>query len=116
MKNFATDVILDTLWRWITTFKGRELVKDTSKIYNIKFDGYINSTLTDPLSFSVFEMSDKGELLIDNVTKLMESEATFFLFVNTKAGWITAVKNTPENVKKLIKREPLQNFKVKIIE
>ena len=107
--------IVDHLWKWVTTYKDRELVKDTSKIYSTKFDGFINSTFSDPLSFSVFEISDKGELIIDDVTKLVESQAAFFLFVNTKTGWIVAVKNRPENVKKLIQKEAIQSLKIRII-
>jgi hypothetical protein len=107
--------IIDHLWSWITTHKDRELIKDTSKVYNLKFDGYVNSTISDPLSFSVFEISDKGELIIDDMAKLVESQAAFFLFVNTKTGWVVAVKNKPENVKKLAKGEEIQNLKVRII-
>ena len=108
MHNHKVDNIINHLWNWVTTVKDRELIKDTTRICTTKFDGYINSTISDPLSFTVFELSDKGELLIDNVTRLVESEAAFFLFVNTKAGWIVAVKNNPENLKRLVKGEPVQ--------
>ena len=67
------------------------------------------------LSFTVFELSDKGELLIDNPQKLVDSEAAFFLFVNPRQGWTFAVKNTLENQKKLIRQEQIQNYKIKII-
>ncbi|OGI04000.1 MAG: hypothetical protein A2287_02890 [Candidatus Melainabacteria bacterium RIFOXYA12_FULL_32_12] len=107
--------IIDHLWKWITTYKDRELIRDTSNLYSTKFDGFINSTLSDPLSFSVFELSDKGELIIDDMAKLVESQAAFFLFVNTKTGWIVAVKNRPENVKKLARKEAIQSLKVRII-
>ena len=115
MANPNTGNIIDHLWSWVTTYKGHEIVKDTSKIHNIKYDCYINSTVSDPLSFSLFELSDKGELLIDNVERLVESQAAFFLFVNTQSGWIVAVKNTLENVKKLTKGEAIQSMKVRMI-
>lgn len=114
MANPKVSNIIDHLWKWITTYKDRELVKDTSNL-STKFDGFINSTLSDPLSFSVFEISDKGELIIDDVTKLVESQAAFFLFVNTKTGWIVAIKNKPENVKKLVRKEAIQSLKVRIV-
>lgn len=115
MKNFKAVEIINHLWNWITTNKDRELVKDTTSVYSVKYDGYINSTIADPLSFSAFELSDKGDLIVDDVTRLMESEAAFFIFVNTKAGWIVAVKNNAENVKKLVKGEPVQRMKVRIV-
>jgi hypothetical protein len=115
MADINTSHIIDHLWKWFTTHKGRELIKDTSKVSNVKFDCYVNSTITDPLSFSLFELSDKGELMIDDIAKLVDSEAAFFLFVNTKSGWIVAVKNNPENVKKLAKGEAIQNMKIRII-
>lgn len=115
MKNLITEHIVDTLWNWCRTKKDRNLIKDTTKLYQTKFDCYIESSAVDPLSFTVFEMSDKGELLIEEATRIMESEAAFFLFVNTKAGWMTAIRNTPENQKKLIRQEPIQNIKVRLI-
>ena len=72
--------------------------------------------MTTPLSFTVFELSDKGELLIDNQQKLIESQAAFFLFVNTKTGWIFSIKNTLENQKKLLTGQAIQNFKIKIVQ
>ncbi|MDD3149698.1 MAG: hypothetical protein PHV68_02595 [Candidatus Gastranaerophilales bacterium] len=114
MKNFKKEEIINHLWNWFSTYKGKEDIKDTSNLRNTKFDCYIESKIPDPLSFSVFELSDKGEALIDNATEVMESEAAFFLFVNTKTGWMFAVKNTPENVKKMIKGEPIQQIKIKI--
>lgn len=107
--------IIDHLWNWVRTQKNRDVIKDTTKLFKTKFDCYIDSSVSDPLSFSVFELSDKGELLVTNATKLVESEAAFLLFVNTKSGWIVAVKNTQENVKKIIKGESLQSLKVRII-
>lgn len=115
MTDPRVDNIVDHLWSWITTYKGREAIKDTTKLYSTKFDCYVNSSASDPLSFTVFELSDKGELMLENITRLVESEAAFFLFVNTKSGWIFAVKNTPENVKRLAKGEPIQNLKVRIV-
>ena len=51
---------------------------------------------------------------IDNLQKLIESEAGFLLFVNPKTGWIFAIKNTIQNKKKLVQGEKIQNFKIKI--
>jgi len=109
------DHLITALYQWITTYKDNPIVKDTSKINNIKFDGYIASTISDPLSFTVFELSDKGELMIDDASKIVTSRAAFFLFVNPKTGWLFAIKNNLENQKKLMKKEPIQNFKIKIV-
>ena len=38
------------------------------------------------------------------------------LFVNTKTGWIFSIKNTLENQKKLLTNQPIQNFKIKIVQ
>ncbi len=108
------DNIITALYRWITTYKNKEILKDTTKLSNFKFDAYVDSSVIAPLSFTVFELSEKGELLIDDTARLIDSEAAFFLFVNPKTGWVFAVKNTLENQKKLIKQEPIQNFKIKI--
>lgn len=111
-----TDEIITKLYRWCTTFKDQSILRDTTKLRNTKFDAYIDSNLTTPLSFTVFELSDKGELLIDNQQKILESQAAFFLFVNTKTGWIFSIKNTLENQKKLLTNQPIQNFKIKIVQ
>jgi len=116
MSNLKTQMIIDSLWKWFSTKKDRPIVKDTSKISKVKFDCFFDSSVSDPLSFSLFSLSDKGELEIDNVQKLAESDAAYFLFVNPKTGWMVAVKNTQENLKKLIKKEPIQNLKIKIVE
>lgn len=108
------DNIITALYRWVTTFKNKEIVRDMTRLGNVKFDAYIESSVTDPLSFTVFELSEKGELIIDDTSRLLDSQAAFYLFVNTKTGWIFAVKNTLENQKKLIRKEPIQNFKIKI--
>ncbi len=110
------DNIITALYRWITTFKNKEILRDTTKLNNFKFDAYVDSSVTDPLSFTVFELSEKGELLIDDTSRLIDSQAAFYLFVNPKSGWVFAIKNTLENQKKLIKQEPIQNFKIKIIQ
>jgi len=115
MSNVTVDNIISHLWNWVRTHKDRDAIKDTTRISSVKYDGYVDSTCVDPLSFTVFELSDKGELVIDSATRLMESEAAFFLFINTRAGAIIAVKNTFENQKKLIKQESVQTMKVKII-
>lgn len=112
---FKLDEIITSLYRWVKTFKDKEILKDTTRIKNIKFDAYVESSISEPLSFTVFELSDKGELLIDDPARLVASEAAFFLFVNPKTGWIFAIKNNLENQKKLMKQEPIQNFKIKII-
>lgn len=108
--------LITALYQWVTTNKNKPVLKDTSKVYSIKYDAYLESTISDPLSFTVFELSDKGELMIDDTTRLIESQAAFFLFVNDKTGWIFAIKNTLENQKKLIQKQPIQNFKVKIVQ
>ena len=107
--------IITFLYRHITTFKGASIVKDTTRLSKIKYDAYIDSTISAPLSFTVFELSDKGELLIDNASRIIESEAAFFLFVNSCHGWTFAVKNTLENQKKLIKQEQIQTYKIKFL-
>lgn len=113
--NPQVDRIITALYNWVTTKKGEPLIKDTTQISNIGQDFYIDSNITNSLSCTVFEMSDKGELVIDKPQRIIESKAAFFLFVNIKTGWISAIKNTTENQKKLIRREPIQNLKVKII-
>ena len=114
--NNNLDNIITRLYRWCTTFKDQALLRDTSKLRNTMFDAYIDSNLTTPLSFTIFELSDKGELLIDKQQRVFESQAAFFLFVNPKTGWIFALKNTLENEKKLLTNQPIQNFKIKIVE
>ena len=108
------DNIITKLYRWCTTYKGEPLLKDMTRQKNTKFDAFIDSHVTSPLSFTLFELSDKGELQIDSRQRILESEAAFFLFVNPKTGWIFAVKNTLENQKKLLCGEAIQNFKIKI--
>lgn len=114
MSNPVVDSIIDKLFQWVTNYKGRDVIKDTTRI-NCKYDAFINSNATDPLSFTIFEMSDQGELLIDNVQRLVGSQAAYFLFVNTKTRWMAAVKNNDANQAKLVRKEPVENFKVKII-
>ena len=111
-----TDKIITKLYRWCTTYKDQAVLKDTTRLKNTKFDAFIDSNLTTPLSFTVFPLSDKGELIIDNRQKLLESQAAFFLFVNPKTGWIFAIENNLENQKKLLTNQPIQNFKIKIAE
>ena len=111
-----TDEIITKLYRWCTTYKDQAVLRDTTRLKNTKFDAFIDSNLTTPLSFTVFPLSDKGELIVDNRQKLLESQAAFFLFVNPKTGWIFAIKNSLENQKKLLTNKPIQNFKVKIVQ
>ena len=116
MKNkHRRNQIITALYNWVTTEKGTPVIRDTTELRNTKFDFYLDSVLTNPLSFTVFEMSDNGELIIDEPQRIIESKAAFFIFVNTKTGWISAIKNTTENQKKLIRQETIQNLKVKII-
>ncbi len=116
MKQYTNiEDIITFLYKHITTFKNSAVLKDTTRLSKIKFDAYIDSTISSPLSFTVFELSDKGELLIDNPARIIDSEAAFFLFVNSAHGWTFAVKNTLENQKKLIKQEPIQNYKIKFL-
>jgi hypothetical protein len=114
MRNPEISHVIDKLYQWVTSFKNNELVKDTTRI-SCKYDAWINSNMSDPLSFTIFEMSDKGELLIDNPSRLVDSQAAFFLFVNTESRWAVAIKNTTKNQAKLIRKEPIENFKVKIV-
>ncbi len=116
MSQNKVDEIITKIYHWCTTYKDQAVIRDTTKLKNTKFDAYIESNLTTPLSFSVFELSDKGELLIDNHQKIIESQAAFFLFVNTKTGWIFSIKNTLENQKKLLTGQAIQNFKIKIVQ
>ena len=108
--------IITFLYKHITTYKGSNILKDTTRLSKVKFDAFVDSTISSPLSFTVFELSDKGELLIDNAQRLLESEAAFFVFVNPTHGWMFAVKNTLEYQKKLIRQEQIQNYKIKILE
>lgn len=115
-KNHNIDNIITKLYHWCTSYKDQSLIRDTSSLRNTKFDCFVDSNISSPLSFTVFELSDKGELLIDNQQRLLESQAAFFLFVNPKTGWVFAVKNTLDNQKKILKGEPIQNFKIKILD
>lgn len=107
--------LITYLYQQLTTFKGASILKDTTRLSKVKYDVYVDSSISSPLSFTIFELSDKGELLIDNPARLIESEAAFFLFVNPIHGWTFAVKNTLENQKKLIKQEQIQNYKIKFL-
>lgn len=107
--------IIDYLWKWLSTNRNRSAVKDTTKVKSIKFDCYLESTISDPLSASIFELSDKGELVVDDMAKLIESKAAYFMFVNPPNNFIVLVQNTLENCTKLGKGERLDNLKVKII-
>lgn len=107
--------IITKLYNWCTTYKDQTLLRDMSKQYNTKFDAYIESTVSSPLSFTIFELSEKGELIIDKQQRILESQAAFFLFVNPRTGWIFAIKNTVENQKKLLTGEAIQNFKIKTV-
>lgn len=113
-QNYKLDDLITFLYQNVTTYRGATTIRDTTNLRNSKFDCYIDSQMTNPLSFTLFELSDKGELQIDNLQRLIESEAGFLLFVNPKTGWIFAIKNTIQNKKKLVQGEKIQNFKIKI--
>ena len=115
-QNSRLDEIITKLYKWCTTYKGQSILRVTTKLRNTMFDAYIDSNLTTPLSFTIFELSDKGELIIDKRQRVLESQAAFFLFINPKTGWIFSIKNTLENQKKLLTNQPIQNFKIKIAE
>ena len=114
-QNNKIDAIITKLYSWLTTFKDQSLIRDTTNLRNTRFDAYVESNLTTALSFTIFELSDKGELIIDKQQRVLESQAAFFIFVNPKTGWVFAIKNTLENQKKLLTNQPIQNFKIKII-
>lgn len=115
MSNIKAKTLVDSLWNWMSTYKGKPVVKDTTNVFSIKADCYIDSTVSEPLSFTMFELSDSGELMLEDIGKLIESKAAYFMFLNPKTGWMVMIKNTTENVGKLGKGEPLQGMKVKII-
>ncbi len=115
-QNTSLDDIITQLYKWCTTYKEQSILKDTTRLKNTPFDCYIDSNITTPLSFTVFELSDKGELIIDRQQRILESKAAFFLFVNPKTGWIFSIKNTLSNQKKLLGQEPIQNFKIKVVD
>lgn len=114
MVNPIINHIIDKLYQWVTNYKEREVIRDTTKIKG-SFDVFIESTVTDPLSFTIFEMTQQGELIVDEPARVVDSQAAFFLFVNLETKWIVAVKNNMKNQAKLIRKEPLDNFRVKII-
>lgn len=109
------DNILDKLWQWLVTDKNRPAIRDTSKIYSVKYDCFLESSVSDAMSFTLFKLSDKGELLIDDVSRLIESKAVYFLFVNTDKKFMVMVKNTLENCKKLTNGEKVDNIKVRLV-
>ena len=113
--NINISNIIDNLWQWLVTNNNRPAIRDTTRVYSIKHDCYIESSVSDPLSFTIFELSDKGELLIDNVARLIDSKAGYFLFVNTEKKFMVMVKNTLENCKKLTRGEKVDNLKVKLV-
>ena len=115
-QNNSLDDIITQLYKWCTTYKEQSILKDTTRLKNTPFDCYVDSNITTPLSFTVFELSDKGELIIDRQQRILESKAAFFLFVNPKTGWIFSIKNTLSNQKKLLGQEPIQNFKIKVVD
>ncbi len=112
--NGTIETIITKLYQWCRTYKNQDIIKDTTGLNNTKFDAYVESSASRPLSFTVFELSDKGELLIDSAQRLLESQAAFYLFVNPQTGWIFAIKNTLENQQKLMTGKAVQNYKIKI--
>lgn len=96
------DEIITKLYHWCTSYKEQPLIKDTSKLRNTMFDAFVDSSLSNPLSFTLFELSNKGELLIDRQQRVLESQAAFFLFVNPKTGWVFCNKKYTLQSKKAI--------------
>lgn len=115
MHEIKLSSLIDSLWQWFSTNKGRPAIKDSTKVASVKYDCFIDSSVSDPLSFSIFELSNKGELLVDDVSKLLESKATYFLFVNPDKKFMVMVKNNLENLKKLTQGENVENMKVKMV-
>lgn len=114
--NGRIDDIITKLYHWCRSYKNQSLIKDTTGLNNTRFDAFIESSASQPLSFTIFELSDKGELLIDSKQRLLESQAAFYLFINPKTGWIFAIKNNSENQQKLLTGNSVQNFKIKLVE
>ena len=83
--NHKIDEIITKLYRWCTTFKDQALFRDTTKLRNTMFDAYIDSNLTTALSFTIFELSDKGELIIDKQQRVLESHRVDFC--SKKYAW-----------------------------
>ncbi len=110
------DEIITKLYQWCRTYRNQDVIKDTTGLSNTKFDAFVESSASRPLSFTIFELSDKGELLIDSRQRLLESQAAFYLFVNPKTGWIFAIKNTLDNQEKLMTGKAVRNYKIKIVE
>ena len=51
MNNYnSTEDLITFLYQHVTTHKNASLIKDTTKISKIKFDAYIDSTISSPLS------------------------------------------------------------------
>ena len=115
MHEIKLSSIIDTLWKWAMTGRDRPALRDTTKVVSVKYDCFLDSSVSDPLSLSIFELSDKGELLVDDVAKLTESKAVYFLFVNSEKKFIVMVRNTLENCKRLVRGEKVDNMKVKIV-
>lgn len=110
-----TDVLITYLYQALIGQKG-PVVKDVTRIPTAKYDCYLQSTPTDSLAFSVFYLSNKGELLVDDVERLTASEASLLLFINPEQDWVVAVRNTVANKGKLVRGEPVdRQFKVKLI-
>ncbi len=115
MHEIKLSSIIDELWRWFSTNKGRPAIKDSTRVASVKYDCFLDSSVSAPLSFTIFELSDRGELLVDDVSRLLDSKAAYFLFVNTQKNFMVMVKNTLENCKKLTQGENVENMKVKIV-
>ena len=115
MHEIHLSTIMDNLWNWFQTNKGHAAMRDVTKIASVKYDCYVDSSTSDPMSYSIFELSDKGELLVDDVSKLIDSKAGYFLFVNMDKKFMVMVKNTLENCKRLTRGEKVDNMKVKIV-
>lgn len=110
-----TDVLVTYLYQNLLGTKG-PVIKDVTRLGTSKMDCYVQSTPTEPLSFSLFPMSPKGELLMDDIERLVASEASFFLFINPDQNSLVAVKNTETNKRRLANGEPVdQKLKIKLV-
>lgn len=112
--NTSLDSLITFLYKEITSNRDNSLIKDTSKLSKVKYDCYVDSSLVEPLSFSVFGLSAKGEYIIDNPQRLLESNAALLLFVNKENKIIFAVKNTIENKKKILAKEETDKLRIKL--
>ncbi len=46
--------IITYLYQQLSTYKGASMLKDTTRLSKVKYDAYVDSTISSPLSFTVF--------------------------------------------------------------